>query len=93
MFPRGGIGRVKNLPIDTTGRFVPFDALSCFLRLKAAGAVRIFTSEADFGVGTNFYEVAADEVVELPLEDRGIWLKAASGGPHIVQMIVFHRKG
>jgi hypothetical protein len=90
---RGGIPRVRLITIDSSGQYVPFEALSMWLRIKSAsGDMRIFTSQADFDAGTNYYELEASEVADMPWEDRGIWLKAGTGS-HAVSMIVFHRKG
>ncbi len=94
MFGRGGIPRTKNLAIDTTGRYVQFDALSAWIVLRSATApCRIFHSEADFLADMDFYEQGvADAPLSLPLEDRGVWLKG-QGGTAAVTLTVLHRKG
>lgn len=88
----GGIPRIKRLTVDTTGQFIQFEALSSALHLKAHGDLRIFATKADFDTDTNFYECVTNEILDIPWEDRGIWLKAGTGS-HLAEIIVFHRKG
>lgn len=91
---RGGIPRNKNVTIDTTGRFVQFDALSMWVHLRTATSpVRVFHNEDDFLADINYFEQAVGEpAYSLPIEDRGVWLKGV-GGNAVVQMVVVHRKG
>lgn len=92
MVPRGGIPRIKNVSIDTTGRFIAFDALSSWVRIKTSGALRVYATEDDFTDNVNFYEIASNEFFEAPIEDRGIWLRG-NGGTHTAQILILHRKG
>lgn len=89
----GGIPRARQFTIDATGRFVQFDQLSMHVMLKGdGGALRLFFTQSSFDDDTDYYELPAGEVFNGPMEDRGVWLKAA-GANVDVQMVVFHRKG
>lgn len=91
---RGGIPRGKTVAIDTTGRFVQFDALSAAIVVRAStNAVRLFFSKDDFDGNVNFWEVKTTDIpFVIPLEDRGVWLKGVAGTSD-VQLLILHRKG
>jgi len=91
---RSGIPRIRDLSIDATGRFVPFEALSIVVKLQrvAAFPVRLFFTEDDFTNDVNFWEVAVGETFNCPLEDRGVWVKGV-GGTSTSTLLVTHRKG
>jgi hypothetical protein len=89
---RGGIPRIQNFAIDTTGSFVQFAALSMSVRIKTSSTIRIYADDTDFALDQNFYEIPATEIFEMPLEDKGLWFRGV-GGTANVQCIVLHRKG
>lgn len=93
---RGGIPRVKQgLSITTSGRKVPFEALSTHVIVRTAtNPVRLFFSKADYEADVNYWEVAVGEAnkFDAPLEAREIYMKG-NGGTATVDLIVFHRKG
>lgn len=91
---RGGIPRGKTVAIDTTGRFVQFDAISAEIVIRAStNAVRLFFTKDDFDGNVNFWEVRlTDAPFAIPLEDRGVWMKGVAGTSD-VQMLILHRKG
>jgi len=90
----GGIPRAKTVSIDTTGRVVPFEALSMSILVRAAGnACRLYFTKDDFDANINFWEVrVADPPLQIPLEDRSIFMRGVVGASD-VQLVVFHRKG
>ena len=88
----GGVPRTRTFTIDTTGRFVQFDALSMWLDIKADAALDLFWSQADFDNGVNAHRVDGGERFSLPVEDRGVWMQGV-GGDVNVRMTVIHRKG
>ena len=76
---RGGIPRYLNLPIPAAGTFVEFPQLSIWVRLKVSAAAKVFASQADMEANQNFAPVSSAEVWELPLEDRGLFIKGDAG--------------
>jgi hypothetical protein len=88
----GGVPRVKTAVVDTAGRYVAFEALSSWVHLRAAAALRVFHAQADFDAAVNAYEMTAGELYSLPIEARGIWLKSVAGST-TATMTILHRKG
>lgn len=89
----GGIPRIRNITIDVTGRYVQFDALSMHVVVKVTGGtLRVYFKQADFDDDQNYFELATGDDFNLPIEDRGLWVRGV-GGASDVQLLVIHRKG
>lgn len=88
---RGGAPHVFNEIITTTGRKHDIRSFTQWIRITATvSPCLVYFTEDDFTNGTNAVTIAADSVLEAPLEIRYIWLKG-SGGSSTVSLLAAKR--
>ena len=92
---RGGVPRVLNETVTTTGRQYDFPFTCLWLMLRTASApIRMYFKEADFDANTNYVEIAVGATYwEGPAEVNKIWLMSVGVGDAVVEIIGFQRRG
>lgn len=87
---RGGIPRIIERDVDTTGFFWDFKGTLKHLYIETDSTpVKIYFSEEDFTADTNYLSV---NEWQGPVELRGIWLKG-DGATSTVKMVPYYRRG
>jgi len=92
---RGGVPRVLNETVTTTGREYTFPFTCLWLMLRTASApIRMYFREVDFDASVNYVEIAVGATYwEGPAEVSSIWLQSVGVGSATVEMIGFQRRG